>query len=270
MFAHMTGHNNMVSTDDRLRSCEKREYGRNGLFGILTPQGNPTAEPELGILLPAGSVILAARLTSASPSLRERLVDYGCNLSATVASFGDIAFDAIGFACTGSSYLVDRLEERRIVAALEDARNCAIVTAARAVAEACAALAVRRIALISPYPEWLTMACRDHWDRNGLAVTNVLQLPSGGGGEHGIYALTTETVLAPARAFHVGNADAVLVSGTGMPSLRLILALEAERKIPVLSSNLCLAWALAKGTRATSAGPESRLYGGWGDRLAGA
>jgi maleate isomerase len=268
MFAHMTGHNNMISIDDRLRSRENREYGRNGMFGILTPQGNPTAEPELGILLPAGSVILAARLTSASPSLRERLVDYIRNLPAAVANFDDIAFDAIGFACTGSSYLIDRLEERSIVAALEDARNCAIVTAAQAVAEACAVLAVRRIALISPYPEWLTAACRDHWERNGLAVTDVLQLLSGGGDKHGIYALTTQAVLPPARAFQIGNADAILVAGTGMPSLRLILALGAEGKTPVLSSNLCLAWALAKRNGPTSAGVESRLHGGWGDRLA--
>lgn len=267
MFAHMTGHNNMNPIDGRVRSRENREYGRNGVYGILTPQGNPTAEPELGILLPAGSVKLAARLTSTCSSLRERLVDYIRNLSATVASFDDIAFDAIGFACTGSSYLIDRLEERRIVAALEEARNCAVVTAAQAVAEACAVLAVRRVALISPYPEWLTAACRDHWERSGLAVTDVLQLPSGGTDKHGIYALTTQAVLAPARAFQTGNADAILVSGTGMPSLRLILALEAERKIPVLSSNLCLAWALAKSTRPVPAGPKSWLYGGWGDRL---
>jgi maleate isomerase len=260
----------MNPIDDRLRSHENREYGRGGMFGILTPQGNPTVEPELGILLPAGSAILAARLTSPIPSLRERLADYIRNLPAAIAGFGEIAFDAIGFACTGSSYLIDRREERRIVAALEDARNCAIVTAARAVAEACAALAVRRVALISPYPEWLTAACRDHWDRNGVAVVDVLQLPSGGGDKHGIYNLTTQTVLPSARAFQIGNADAILLAGTGMPSLRLILTLEAERKIPVLSSNLCLAWALAKEVGTSSAGAESRLYGGWGDRLAGA
>jgi maleate isomerase len=72
-----------------------REYGRAGLFGLLTPQGNPTAEPELKILLPADSVILSARLTSPSPDLRQRLIDYRERLPDFVDHFDDIAFDAV-------------------------------------------------------------------------------------------------------------------------------------------------------------------------------
>jgi maleate isomerase len=59
----------------------------------------------------------------------------------------------------------------------------------------------------------------------------------------------------------------VLLTGTGMPSLRALLPLEAARRVPVLSSNLCLAWALAKITGRAQSGPESRLYGGWAGRL---
>jgi maleate isomerase len=66
--------------------------------------------------------------------------------------------------------------------------------------------------------------------------------------------------------FDPAGADAVLITGTGMPSLRLILALGPALGLPVLSSNLCLAWALTGG-RARS-GPESPLYGGWADRMA--
>jgi maleate isomerase len=263
----MTGHNNIISPDEKRRERENREYGRNGLFGILTPRENPTVEPELAILLPQGSVTLTARLTSAKPSLRERLVDYVITLPATIDRFGAVACDAIGFACTGSSYLIDPLEERRILAGIEDARQQEIVTAARAVAEACAHLAVRRIALISPYPDWLTAASRAHWDSKGLTVTAVLQLPSSGGDRHGIYALTTPDVLQFAEGFQTGGADAVLLTGTGMPSLRAILALEHDLKVPVLSSNLCLAWSLANRIGPTAGGSESALYGGWGARI---
>jgi maleate isomerase len=268
MFTHMTGHNNTISTTERAQSHESREYGRNGLFGILTPQGNPTVEPELGILLPAGSAMLSARSTSASPSLRERLIDYGEALETTVSSFGDIVFDAIGFACTGSSYLFDPRHEQRILESVENVRGCAVITAAQAVADALESLAIRRIALLSPYPEWLTAACRAHWEGKGFVVTAVLQMPaSGSGGGHGIYALTTPTVLKAARAFQTENAQAILITGTGMPSLRTILTLEAEQTLPVLSSNLCLAWSLAQRTGVVAAGPESRLYGGWRGRL---
>jgi maleate isomerase len=257
----------MPSVGDKRQLRENREYGRDGIFGILTPQANPTVEAELDILLPPGCVTVTARLTSTAPSLRDRLVAYLENISATVANFGDLGLDAIGFACTGSSYLTDALDERRIIQPLEEARNCAIVTAAQAVKDACRSLGARRVALISPYPEWLTAACHAHWERNGLIVTAVLQLPTSAGEKHGIYALTTPSVLSAARQFPSGNADAILVTGTGMPSLRIILELEKERAIPVLSSNLCLAWSLTRKNAVPTVGSESRLYGGWQERL---
>jgi maleate isomerase len=68
--------------------------------------------------------------------------------------------------------------------------------------------------------------------------------------------------------FDTHGAEAVLLTGTGMPSLRVLQPLEVARGVPVLSSNLCLAWALAKITGTAHPGPESRLYGGWSGRLA--
>ena len=268
MFTHMTGHNNIPHAVEWRRSHETREYGRNGIFGIMTPQGNPTVEAELGILLPAGSVTVATRLISPQPTLRDRLLDYLQNLPVTVASYGGLTPDIIGFACTGSSYLVEPEAERRIIAPIEAARNCRIVTAAQAVKDACLALGLRRLALISPYPHWLTNTCRAHWERQGLTVTAVLELAADGGDKHGIYELTTASVLPSARTFQTADADAILVTGTGMPSLRTILALGSERTIPVLSSNLCLAWALTRGLGVATTGSESRLYGGWRERLA--
>jgi maleate isomerase len=247
-----------------------REYGRAGLFGILTPQGNPTVEPELRILLPARSSMLVSRLTSRSGSLRQRLIDYSERLGESIDSFDDLAFDAIGFACTGSSYLVDGAEERRRLDKIQSGKGYPVVTAADAIADALVSLGVGAIALISPYPDWLTDASRAHWERAGLKITAVLQLPSGARDAHGIYALTTPKVLETAANFDPGGAEAILVTGTGMPSLRAILALEPSVGLPVLSSNLCLAWALAKAAGRAAPGPESPLYGGWAERLVSA
>ena len=81
-------------------------------------------------------------------------------------------------------------------------------------------------------------------------------------------AHTTPALLERWTGFDTRGAEAMLLAGTGMPSLRAILPLEAARGVPVLSSNLCLAWALARITGAAQPGPESRLYGGWPSRLA--
>lgn len=250
--------------------ADVREYGRAGLFGILTPQGNPTVEPEMRVLLPAGSAMFAARLTSRSPSLRQRLIDYSDRIGAFLDDFDTLKFDAAGFACTGSSYLLDPGEERRRIDALGDAKGFRVITAAGAIEEALDHLGVGAVALISPYPDWLTAASQAHWERTGLRVTSVRQLPGGTADAHGIYGLTTRAVLEHAAGFDPAGADAVLVTGTGMPSLRAIAALEPALGLPILSSNLCLAWALAKCAGRPTPGPESRLLGGWAERLADA
>lgn len=244
-----------------------REYGRAGLYGLLTPQGNPTAEPEMRILLPPQSSLLCGRLTSHGDDLRRRLKEYFERLSTFIDQFGDIAFDAVGFACTGSSYGLEAQEERIQLARIETRKGYPVVTAAGAVEQALNSLAIQAIALVSPYPSWLTDACRAHWERRGVRVTATLQLPPASPARP-IYAHTTPALLERMDRFDTHGAEAVLLTGTGMPSLRALQPLEATCGVPILSSNLCLAWALARIMGIAQPGPESRLYGGWSSRLA--
>jgi maleate isomerase len=262
----MTGQNHHDASGARAGPLA-REYGRAGAFGILTPQGNPTVEPEMRILLQPASAMFVSRLTSRSASLRQRLIDYGARLDESLAGFDGLDLDAVGFACTGSSYLVDPADAARRLDEIQAEKGYQVVTAAKAISDALKSLGVGAIALISPYPEWLTVASREHWERSGIRVTIVLQLSAGAGEAHGIYGLTTPVLLARTKDFVPLGAEAILVSGTGMPSLRTILALEPSSQLPVLSSNLCLAWALARLSGQGAPGPESRLYGGWSQRL---
>jgi maleate isomerase len=244
-----------------------REYGRAGLFGILTPQGNPTVEPEMRVLLPHGCAMLVSRLVSHEAGLRERLIAYGETLENSIAGFDGVAFDALGFACTGSSYLFDPALELQRLEAIETRTGYPVFTAAQSVAMALNALDARAVALISPYPDWLTRASHQYWEALGFRVTTVFQIATGSSGNaRGIYALSTPAVLSRMTDFDPAGADAVLITGTGMPSLRLILALGPALGLPVLSSNLCLAWALTGGR--ARPGPESPLYGGWAGRMA--
>lgn len=216
------------------------EYGP--VLGVTVPQANTTVEPEMQALLGAHHTLLTARMVCHSVDARERLLDYFETLGATAAQFDVAPLQALGFACTGSSYLVGAGHEAERLAALTATCGYPVLSAAQSILQALHALGARRIALLSPYPGWLSEAGLAYWKAAGLSVTAKAGLPSELLDTRNIYKLTTPAVQDLLASLNTTGCDAVLMSGTGMPSLRTMAA--HSLPMPMLSSNLCLAWAM--------------------------
>ena len=152
------------------------EYGPHGFIGILTPQANTTVEPECSILLPAGIGLVNARLTSAKPTMEERLVDYYFTLETTLSQFADAPLKAVGVACTGSSYLAGRDREDTIFKALSRRRGIHVTNSALAVVDALRALGAHRVGLVSPYPDGILRHSIDYWHSRGFEVAAVAKV----------------------------------------------------------------------------------------------
>jgi maleate isomerase len=221
----------------------QRDYGARGRFGLLTPQANPTVEPEFRHLAPAGTELYVARLTSRSDDPRARLVDYLERLPETLAQYDTLRLDAVAFACTGSSYLLGARREAEIVASAQAAIGAPIETAAGSILKALEALGARRILIVSPYPDWLRDAGVAFWRETGLDVIGTATVPIRQADTRCIYELQSADAAGVFDSLDTQGADAVLVSGTGMPSLELLRARRSQHP-PVISSNLCLAWRL--------------------------
>lgn len=226
-------------------------YAPKGLIGLLTPQANTTAEPEAQRLLPPGTGMITARLVSTAQAMNDRLVAYIENIDTTTAQFANAPIDALAFACTGSSYLIGREREAALIAN----SRVPLHTAGTAVVAALATLNARRIALVSPYAPDLTQASAAYWQSHGLTVTQVARIAPDTKGHHPIYALAPEAAAA-ALAGVRGDHDAVLLLGTGLPSLGLIAA---HRGKPLISCMTALIWHAARGLGAIPDGPEPLL-----------
>lgn len=224
------------------------EYGH--AIGITTPQANTTVEPEMQILLEGTT--LTARMTSPLADSRARLVDYFDRLSETIAHFDVAPLKACGFACTGSAYLYGRAREEAAIDAAARRAGYPVISAATAIRNALETLGARRLALLSPYPKWLSEAGQQYWRDAGFELVSVAGLPADLLDTRNIYKLSTPRVLEVYAQLDTSGADAVLLSGTGMPTLRTIV--QVNPGVPVLSSNLCLAWALT-----AAAGGDSSL-----------
>ena len=248
-----------------------REYGQLATFGIGVPQANPTVEPELWSLVPSGVSLVTTRLQGSRTKSENRLVDYLTNLKTSLEAFDTAPIDAFGFACTGTSYLVGAPEEERQIGVCADAFGYPIVSSAQAIRAALKEFGLRRIALFAPYPSWLIKASEAYWTNCGLEIVSTATVPLDTADTRNVYLVRTPMVLEAAAALQVEKADAIVLTGTGMPTLRAIPELARRSGKPVLSSNLCLAWALLKALPWSVPVPAPRdgefLIGGWVDKL---
>ncbi|WP_034157468.1 maleate cis-trans isomerase family protein [Sphingomonas sp. ERG5] len=218
-------------------------YGRHGMIGIGTPQANPTVEAEMAILLPPTVTRVTTRLTSDAAASEDRLRAYIERLDDALTLFDTLRPHVFGFACTAASYLIEPAREAEIIAAAQARFGYPVITAAAAIAWKLRALGARRIALVSPYPPALGTAASAYWTRQGFAPAGIGSVAIAGHDTRGIYALDSEDARAALLSLGDLAVDAILITGSGMPSLPL-LADPPPNLPPIISSNLALAEAL--------------------------
>ncbi len=248
-------------------SLPRPDLGRSGVIALMTPAENPTAEPELSVLLGPDINLLSTRMHIAEPDMNVRLERYCEHMTQWMAPFGKAPLDAAIFACTGSSYLAR--SENAPGRSLDHAgKDIPLIAAANAVHDAVAVLGARKLVLVSPYPDSLTSAAVRWWSAQGHEVRKVLSVPPATSG-HPIYSRNVRSILNTLRMAARMEGDAVLALGTGAPSLPALAIASLEADIPMLSSNLCSAWAASAALRQASS-PLDWLAPGasWRARLA--
>jgi len=248
------------------------EYARRGLVGMLTPQANTTVEPEFNLLWPPGVAMINARLMSDKDTMAERLVDYFETYGAALRQFANAPVNVAAAACTGASYLAGRDREADLLRDLTQRHGYPVLTAAVAVVDALTVLQARRIGLVSPYPSDLARASVAYWESHGFDVVTVADVAGSEGTFHPIYSMGGSRVTEALRGLEHARLDAIVMLGTGMPTLYPIAQAIGWKGAPVMSCNLCLAWRVVEAL--DGHGPRAEtltawLRGdGWAERLA--
>jgi len=239
------------------------EYAPRGFVGILAPQANTTVEPECNILFPAGVGVLNARLASTKPGMEDRLVDYLDTLDQTLAQFGGAPLKAAGVACTGASYLAGAAREDELFRGLSDRLGYEVTSSALTVVDALNALGAHDIALVSPYPDSLTRKSVGYWESRSFSVQAVAPVtpvePAAAGSAHPIYSLGSAAASRALASLRGRSFDAIVVLGTGMPSLKPILETPRVGQAPVISCTLALAWRCMRAVDGAKCSADSLL-----------
>src|SRR6516165_2227276 len=217
--------------------------GWRARLGSLLPPGNPTVEPEMIALAPQGVSLHFHRMTArgATGSLegqneRNRMmVD---NIDSSIELLAMVNPDVIVIAHTATSYYLGREREADLLARLQSLTGKRVVTAFGSVARALQRLEVRRVALGTPYSPETTLQGKAHLEAHGFEVVNFANLQ----GVTNIYDETAERAYRLARLIDREDAEAVFLSGTGMPSLPILEMLEQDLGKPVISSASAMMW----------------------------
>lgn len=224
------------------------EYAPRGFVGVLTPQSNSTVEPEFGILLPKGMSLLTARLVSKQATLENRLLAYFDQLTQSAAQFAEAPLRSLGVACTGSSYLVGCDREDVLFDELRQRTGTHVTSSALSVVDALHALNAQRIGLVSPYPDSLLQHSIAYWQSRGFQVEAVAKVVlseadrTRSAQSNPIYAVGSNSVMDAIDKLRDSSLDAIVLLGTGMPSLKSILHMPSLNGAPVFSCTLALAW----------------------------
>src|SRR5271169_2885669 len=217
--------------------------GWRARLGFLVPPGNPTVEPEMMMLAPKGVSLhfnrMIARGTPGAPdgqSERNRtMID---NIDASIEMLALVNPDVIVLAHTATSYYLGRQGEAELIARLEKSTETRIVTAFGSVLRALERLNVRKLALGAPYSRETTLQGKAHLEAHGLEVVKFDNLK----GVTNIYDETAERAYRLARIVDTPEAEAVFLTGTGMPTLPVLEALEQDLGKPVISSASAMMW----------------------------
>jgi maleate isomerase len=170
--------------------------------------------------------------------MERRTLGYLDSLPAAAAALADVRPGVMVIAHTAVSYLTGFAGEPALLARLAALTSARPLTAARAILDALRHLGVRRLALATPYPEAIAAAGRRYWEAAGLQIVSHQGLPD----VTNIYDETESRAYTLGRSADVPEADAVLISGTGLPTAGIVESLERDLQKPVVTSQTATLW----------------------------
>jgi maleate isomerase len=235
-------------------------FGWRGRIGVLLPPGNPTVEPELSAMVPAGVTLHFGRLET-PPSvgkagehagMEERIRAYREGLAGPTAALSQVRPTVVLLAHTASSYALGYGNEQPLVDRIASLAGAPALLAAQAVLAALRHLGVKRLALGTPYPESISRQGKVYWEAAGFEIAGYHRLEN----VTDIYAENEERAYQLARSADTPEADVVLLSGTGLPTVAVLETLERDLGKPVVSSNQASLWQALRiaGVRESIAG----------------
>jgi maleate isomerase len=205
--------------------------------GVLVPWANTVVEAELhrvtgqSVIWHYARLVPTSRTTGLDARFLQGLLDA---VPAALAQLSALPLRYAYLACTSAAFMYPEIAD-----AMQQKASVVLVTAFDAIMTSLRELAAGHIALVTPYPDEVTAAEARMFRRNGVAVTGCVSL---GTGDHydTITGKQVKELIGKVSCAAMDEAEAIVLSCTGWPTLDLIPELQKNTGKPVISSNLAI------------------------------
>ncbi|WP_299550273.1 Asp/Glu racemase [uncultured Tateyamaria sp.] len=213
-------------------------------LGLIVLQADETIEQDMRVLMHPDVEYMISRVPSGTSVTPDTLREMAGNLTGAAALLprgADMA--CVAYACTSGTAEIGAKNIADLVHAGVDTR--AVTDPVTALIAACQHLGVTRLGLLSPYIESVSDRLRTVLGDAGIDVVAFASFDEPL--EERVVRIKAQSVINAAQALgRETDMDALFLSCTNLRTLNAIPDIEAARDMPVLSSNLVLAWHMAQ------------------------
>lgn len=218
-------------------------------LGMIVLQSDVTIEDEFRHYFKDANVsLLVNRIPFENVVTPETLQNMAGHLTNAAALFPlTHSFDAVGYACTSGSMQIGSAE---IASLIKAERTCKFVSnPMQAALSAFAHLGAKKIGYVGPYSKAVCQTMIDHIEANGFNVPHAVIFDEEEDKYVGRISPKTIQETAIDLAKDAGDdIDLIFISCTNMKCASVLADIKTETGIPALSSNLVLAWDLARSS----------------------
>lgn len=212
-------------------------------LGFLIPPGNPNTEGEvIKMAHPEFSVhftrMVAFGETGSLLGQDERNQSQIDHLDENLELMKMLKPSVVAMAHTANSYTLGKEGEAKLVDRLQKKFDLPFITAFGSVVTALKKIGVKNIAFGTPYSEQNTLRCKNLLEEYGFNIVHFGNLP----GVKNIYDETPERAGQLMKQVDSSKADAIFVSGVGMPTIDAIDNAERNLGKPIISSIAATMW----------------------------
>lgn len=210
------------------------------VIGVITLSTDCITEHELRLMAPADRVVTSAtRIKTTNPLTVASLRGHVGEISNAVRLFDPVeTIEVFAYACTSGS-AVNSLAD--LTKGVRDAGSTAPITAPMPGALAAfKALDIKRIAMLTPYPDEVTLFMRDHLARNGIEAISLGSFHFDI--DYEMAGISPQGIIESAAALDHPDAEAVFLPCTGLRASSAIEALEQRLGKPVVTAHQAMLW----------------------------